>query len=136
MQRMLTSALMRLAVVAAALTLQQATQAQTRELATKGELLDRVAAIVNDGVVLNSELEVQVETVSQRLRQQKLELPPQNVLRQQVLERLVLQEIQMQRANQRRRQGVGRDRERRAPGRGEAQWHDARAAARRPRQAG
>jgi peptidyl-prolyl cis-trans isomerase SurA len=98
MQRMLTSALMRLAVVAAALTLQQAAQAQTRELATKGELLDRVAAIVNDGVVLNSELEVQVETVSQRLRQQKLELPPQNVLRQQVLERLVLQEIQMQRA--------------------------------------
>ena len=99
MQRILTSALMRLAVVAAALTLQQAAQAQTRELATKGELLDRVAAIVNDGVVLNSELEVQVETVSQRLLQQKLELPPQNVLRQQVLERLVLQEIQMQRAS-------------------------------------
>src|SRR5256885_14937194 len=53
----------------------------------------------NDGVVLNSELETQVDVVSQRLRQQKLELPPQNVLRQQVLERLVLQEIQVQRAN-------------------------------------
>src|SRR5256886_13713417 len=99
MQRILASALMRLAVIAAALTLQQAAQAQTRELATKGELLDRVAAIVNDGVVLNSELDAQVEAVSGRLRQQKLELPPQNVLRQQVLERLVLQEIQMQRAN-------------------------------------
>ncbi|HEY0768186.1 MAG TPA: peptidylprolyl isomerase [Steroidobacteraceae bacterium] len=99
MQRMLTSALMRLAVAAAALTLQGPANAQTRELATKGELLDRVAAIVNDGVVLNSELEAQVEVVSERLRQQKLELPPQNVLRQQVLERLVLQEIQMQRAN-------------------------------------
>src|SRR5207302_7783432 len=98
MQRILASALMRLAVIAAALTLQQAAQAQTRELATKGELLDRVAAIVNDGVVLNSELDAQVEAV-RRLRQQKLELPPQNVLRQQVLERLVLQEIQMQRAN-------------------------------------
>src|SRR2546423_6359902 len=99
MQRMLTSALMPLAVAAAALTLQQAAHAQTRELATRGELLDRVAAIVNDGVVLNSELETQVDVVSQRLRQQKLELPPQNVLRQQVLERLVLQEIQVQRAN-------------------------------------
>src|SRR2546430_17071628 len=99
MQRILASALMRLAVIAAALTLQQAAQAQTRELATKGELLDRVAAIVNDGVVLNSELDAQVEAVSGRLRQQKLELPPQNVLRQQVLDRLVLQEIQMQRAN-------------------------------------
>src|SRR5579862_5761751 len=73
--------------------------AQTRELATKGELLDRVAAIVNDGVVLNSELDSQVVVVSGRLREQKLELPPQNVLRQQVLERLVLQEIQIQHAN-------------------------------------
>jgi peptidyl-prolyl cis-trans isomerase SurA len=96
---MLTSALMRLAVMAAALTLQQPAHTQTRELATKGELLDRVAAIVNDGVVLNSELEAQVDVIGGRLRQQKLELPPQNVLRQQVLERLVLQEIQMQRAN-------------------------------------
>ena len=73
--------------------------AQTRELATKGALLDRVAAVVNDGVVLNSELDDQMNIVSERLRQQKLELPPQNVLRQQVLERLVLQEIQVQRAN-------------------------------------
>jgi peptidyl-prolyl cis-trans isomerase SurA len=73
--------------------------AQTRELATRGEMLDRVAAIVNDGVVLNSELDSQVRMVSDRLRAQNLELPPQNVLRQQVLERLVLQEIQVQRAN-------------------------------------
>jgi peptidyl-prolyl cis-trans isomerase SurA len=73
--------------------------AQTRELATRGVLLDRVAAVVNDGVVLNSELEDQVAAVSERLRSQRLELPPQNVLRQQVLERLILQEIQAQRAN-------------------------------------
>jgi peptidyl-prolyl cis-trans isomerase SurA len=73
--------------------------AQTRELATKGALLDRVAAVVNDGVVLNSELDDQVAAISDRLRSQKLELPPQNVLRQQVLERLILQEIQSQRAN-------------------------------------
>ena len=72
--------------------------AQTRELADKGELLDRVAAVVNDGVVLQSELEEQQLVVAQRLKQQGLELPPQNVLRQQVLERLVIQEIQMQRA--------------------------------------
>jgi peptidyl-prolyl cis-trans isomerase SurA len=71
---------------------------QTRELATQGELLDRVVAIVNDGVVLNSDLDAEVTAVTQRLREQKLELPPQNVLRQQVLERLVLQEIQVQRA--------------------------------------
>jgi len=76
-----------------------AVHAQTRELATKGVLLDRIAAIVNDGVVLNSDLEQQIEVISDRLREQKLELPAQNVLRQQVLERLVVQEIQMQRAD-------------------------------------
>jgi peptidyl-prolyl cis-trans isomerase SurA len=73
-------------------------QAQTRELATQGELLDRVVAIVNDGVVLNSDLDAEVYAVTERLHEQKLELPPQNVLRQQVLERLVLQEIQVQHA--------------------------------------
>ena len=35
----------------------RARRAQTRELATQGELLDRVVAIVNDGVVLNSDLD-------------------------------------------------------------------------------
>src|SRR6185437_13552535 len=83
----------------AALLFQAQADAQTRELATKGVLLDRVAAVVNDGVVLNSELEDQIGLVSERLKQQKLELPPQNVLRQQVLERLGLQEIEAQRAN-------------------------------------
>ena len=83
----------------AALGVHGSAGAQTRELATQGDLLDRVVAIVNDGVVLNSDLDAQLDIVSERLRQQKLELPPQNVLRQQVLERLVLQEIEMQRAN-------------------------------------
>ena len=72
---------------------------QTRELTTTGELLDRVAAVVNDGVVLQSELDEQVILITERLRAQKAELPPENVLRQQVLERLVLQEVQMQRAD-------------------------------------
>jgi peptidyl-prolyl cis-trans isomerase SurA len=83
----------------AALLVQTGASAQTRELATKGEMLDRVAAVVNDGVVLASELDDQMAIVSERLKQQKLELPPQNVLRQQVLERLILQEIEAQRAN-------------------------------------
>src|ERR1044072_8669637 len=73
--------------------------AQTRELSSNGVLLDRIAAIVNDGVVLNSPLEEQTEELSPRLRQQKTELPPRNVLRQQILERLVVEEIQIQRAN-------------------------------------
>ncbi|HPF25131.1 MAG TPA: peptidylprolyl isomerase [Steroidobacteraceae bacterium] len=73
--------------------------AQTRDLGSKGELLDRVAAVVNDGIVLQSELEDQVTLITERLRAQNQEMPPQNILRQQVLERLVMQELQMQRAD-------------------------------------
>jgi peptidyl-prolyl cis-trans isomerase SurA len=72
--------------------------AQTRELGSRGELLDRVVAVVNEGVVLQSELDEQSLLIEARLKQQGLEMPPQNILRQQVLERLIVQELQMQRA--------------------------------------
>ena len=73
-------------------------RAQTRDIGVHGELLDRIAAIVNDGLVLKSELDEQMQAVTKRLQEQKVDLPPESVLRQQVLERLILQEIQMQRA--------------------------------------
>ena len=73
--------------------------AQSKDLSSTGVLLDRVAAVVNDGIVLRSDVEQQLQTISERLQQQGQQLPPRNVLRQQVLERLVLQELQMQRAD-------------------------------------
>jgi peptidyl-prolyl cis-trans isomerase SurA len=73
--------------------------AQTRELSSSGELLDRIAAVVNDGVVLVSQLDAHTDEVIQRLRAQRTELPPRNVLRKQILERLVMEEIQIQRAD-------------------------------------
>src|SRR5678816_3498915 len=72
---------------------------QTRELSSSGVLLDRIAAVVNDGVVLVSQLDEQTDEIIQRLRQQKTELPPRNVLRKQILERLIIEEVQMQRAS-------------------------------------
>jgi peptidyl-prolyl cis-trans isomerase SurA len=72
--------------------------AQTRDIGAHGELLDHIAAIVNDGLVLRSELDVQMVAVSKRLREQKVELPPESVLKTQVLERLIVQEIEVQRA--------------------------------------
>lgn len=72
--------------------------AQTRDIGVHGDLLDRVAAIVNDGLVLRSELDEQMTAVTKRLHEQKVEMPPESVLRQQVLDRLILQEIQLQRA--------------------------------------
>lgn len=88
-----------IAALAAFATVSPVAVAQTREASSSGELLDRVAATVNEGVVLASEVDEQMQMLTERLRAQKVEMPPQNVLRQQVLERLVLQELQMQRAN-------------------------------------
>lgn len=72
--------------------------AQTRELSTTGQPLDRIVAVVNDGVVLQSELDGQTRLILARLREQGGQTPPERVIRQQILERLVLQEIQLQRA--------------------------------------
>jgi peptidyl-prolyl cis-trans isomerase SurA len=85
------------AIVAQLLMLAPA-YSQTRDISVHGELLDRIAAIVNDGLVLKSELDAQMASVTKRLTEQKVELPSQSVLRQQVLDRLILQEIQLQRA--------------------------------------
>jgi peptidyl-prolyl cis-trans isomerase SurA len=83
----------------AALTLSGPAFAQTRDLSTSGTSLDRVVAIVNDGVVLQSQVDDQINLIMGRLRDQKAQLPSAEVVHQQVLERLVLQEIQLQRAN-------------------------------------
>lgn len=75
-----------------------AATSRAAELSTTGVPLDGIAAVVNDGIVLRSELDQQVRVISDRLEQQGQQLPPRNILRQQVLERLVVQEVQMQRA--------------------------------------
>lgn len=64
-----------------------------------GEFLDGIVAVVNDGVVLRSELDRQVEAISTQLLINDVELPPQDVLEKQILERLVIEEIQMQRSD-------------------------------------
>ena len=86
------------ALVVAQMLLLSPAFAQTRDISVHGDLLDRIAAIVNDGLVLKSELDQQMTSVEKRLQEQKVELPSQSVLQQQVLDRLVLQEIQLQRA--------------------------------------
>lgn len=72
--------------------------APAAELSETGEFLDGVAAIVNEGVVLKSELNRQVEMIRQRAIKDGFTLPPEKILYEQVLERLIVEEIQMQRA--------------------------------------
>lgn len=62
--------------------------------------IDRIVAVVNDGVVLNSELERMLVTTRKQLADRNIALPPESVLREQVLERLILSTVQTQRASE------------------------------------
>jgi len=75
------------------------TTALAEELSETGDFLDGVAAIVNEGVVLTSELNRQQDLIIVRATEQGMQLPPAHILREQVLERLILEEIQAQRAD-------------------------------------
>ena len=63
-----------------------------------GAFLDGIVAIVNEGVVLQSELDAETAMIRQRLDAENVPAPPEAVLVDQVLERLVVNQIQLQRA--------------------------------------
>jgi peptidyl-prolyl cis-trans isomerase SurA len=66
------------------------------------EPLDRIVAIAEEDVILQSELDRAVASVLAQYRSNPQQLPPRNVLEQQVLQRLVIMRLQVQRA-----QGTG-----------------------------
>jgi peptidyl-prolyl cis-trans isomerase SurA len=61
--------------------------------------LDRIVAVVNEDVILQSELDNAVRSVQQQYASQPGQLPPLNVLQQQVLDRLILMKLQLQKAD-------------------------------------
>ena len=58
--------------------------------------LDRVVAIVDNDVVMQSQLDARLREVQQTIDKRGGALPPENVLSQQVLERLIIENIQLQ----------------------------------------
>jgi len=61
--------------------------------------LDRIVAVVNDEIILDSELEERIESITMRM-DQGTQLPPRNVLRRQALDQMINEEVQMQRGQQ------------------------------------
>lgn len=57
--------------------------------------LDRVVAIVDKDVVLESELNARKVSIMERLRGQYQQLPPEDVLNKQILEQLILERIEL-----------------------------------------
>lgn len=81
-------------VTLAALLSASALQAQERQA------LDSIVALVDDDIILKSELDLAIKGIVDRIRQQGGDLPPQHLLEKQVLERLIVRRLQLQRAFQ------------------------------------
>ena len=65
----------------------------------KIELLDRIAIIVDDGVVMESQIKDTIEDVEEGYRNQNIQIPPREILIDQVKEKLIIEELQLQLAD-------------------------------------
>lgn len=82
-----------IAVAGCSLSVQQA-MAQDR--APKVIEADRIIAVVNNEVVTSHELRTRMTTVAHQLRQQGTQLPPRDVLEKHILERMIVDRVQLQ----------------------------------------
>ncbi len=62
--------------------------------------LDRIIAVVNNGVITTTQLDKQLTVITRRLHAEKTQLPAKNILRRQVLGKMVLNRLQLQAARQ------------------------------------
>jgi len=72
----------------------------TLPVSAKIEVLDRVAIIVGEGVVLESQVNNMLENIKTRYQEQGAPMPPQEVMLEQVQERLIIEELQLQMGRQ------------------------------------
>jgi peptidyl-prolyl cis-trans isomerase SurA len=62
--------------------------------------LDSIVALVDEDVIMRSELDLAMEGILERIRASGEAMPPQNLIENQVLERLIVRELQVQKAMQ------------------------------------
>ena len=65
----------------------------------KVEVLDRIAIIVDDGVVMESQVNNTITDITRRYDEQNIQKPPMNVIKEQVQEKLIIEELQLQMAD-------------------------------------
>ncbi|WP_163832394.1 peptidylprolyl isomerase [Spartinivicinus ruber] len=65
-------------------------------LNASSETLDRIVAVVDSDVVTASQLQERLAMVRRKLRQRNTELPPEEALTKQVLEKLIIESLQLQ----------------------------------------
>ena len=87
-------------LAAAALFLVTGGAAAQRAAPSPVKLVDRIVAVVNSEVITSGEVAERVKTVTQQLRQQGTPLPPADLLQKQVLERMIMDRLQLQLAKE------------------------------------
>ncbi len=92
-------ALFLLTIASAIPSLSQAQLLSPQDAGTGPQPIDRIVAVVEDDVILQSELNDAVGAIQQQYASQPGQLPPIDVLRRQVLDRLILMKLQLQRAD-------------------------------------
>ena len=68
-------------------------------MTAKIEVLDRIAIIVDDGVVMESQIKQAIESLEEGYLSQNMQVPPREILIDQVNERLIIEELQLQLAD-------------------------------------
>lgn len=61
-------------------------------------LLDEIVAVVDDSIIMRSDLDRNVNSIIKQFKATGNQLPPRDILQKQVLERLIIQDVQLQRA--------------------------------------
>nr|WP_236844162.1 peptidylprolyl isomerase [Bordetella sp. 02P26C-1] len=91
------------AVASAAYAQPRATPAKTgaaAQPAAKGEqMVDGIAAVVNKDVITLREVDAAAKSAMAELKQRGIQVPPQDILRRQVLQNLILERVQSQEAD-------------------------------------
>jgi peptidyl-prolyl cis-trans isomerase SurA len=64
------------------------------------QTLDRIVAVVNDGVITQNQLNSRVRSATMQLHRQKVQLPPPEIVRQQVLDQMITERAQVQTAKE------------------------------------
>jgi peptidyl-prolyl cis-trans isomerase SurA len=60
------------------------------------ETLGKIVAVVEDDVILEQELDKEVSTIAQRIKASRTQMPPEAILRKQVLEKIIIDKLQRQ----------------------------------------
>jgi peptidyl-prolyl cis-trans isomerase SurA len=68
-------------------------------LRSNAVLLDKIIAIVDDDIVMQSELHQRVLSITSRLKRQGTSLPAKDIMQKRILEQLILESIQLQMAD-------------------------------------